>query len=268
MSVINCPVCAQKVNAEAIRCPECEADPRLPPEEARAEVQVRSDESASCRTVPGLPHPSPRWRKAHSIVAIALVAYFFSWLGLYLLGDAPHLWAVELLHLLVAYAIAALLAIVALVAAPFAVVGLVARSFRAGGWFVGFIGLVAVIGLLAFMLAQAASHVVFDGLPPSYHALAFDRTIWLEAPDVWLEAENAPYIAVRQKMLADVVDDLPGSSRAEVIRRLGPDYGSRIDGEGPYLIYWLGPTLWIDSEYLHIWFDALGRVTRWELHAT
>ena len=264
VSVIDCPVCGRKVNTEAIRCPECGADPRLPPEAARAEVQARNGESASRPALQGLPHPSPRWRKAHSIVTITLVAYFFSWLVLYLLGDAPHLWAVELLHLLGAYVIAALLGIVALVAAPFAIVGLVARSFRAGGRFVGFIGLVAVIGLLAFVLSLGASHLVFDGLPPSYHALDFDRTTWLEAWDTWLERKNTPLIAIRQKMLADVVDDLPGSSRAEVIRRLGPDYESLTDEEGPHLIYWVGPTLF-DDEYLHIYFDASGRVTRWEL---
>jgi hypothetical protein len=41
MSVIDCPVCGRPVNAEAIRCPECGGNPRLPAARARAEVAAR-----------------------------------------------------------------------------------------------------------------------------------------------------------------------------------------------------------------------------------
>ena len=42
MVVVNCPVCDQPVNAEAVHCPECGADPRLSRDEARRELVERT----------------------------------------------------------------------------------------------------------------------------------------------------------------------------------------------------------------------------------
>jgi hypothetical protein len=41
MTVISCPVCGQRVNAKAVHCPQCGADPGLPPGEAGAELAMR-----------------------------------------------------------------------------------------------------------------------------------------------------------------------------------------------------------------------------------
>ena len=41
MAVVECPVCGSKVNAEAVHCPQCGADPRLDTEEARSDLLAR-----------------------------------------------------------------------------------------------------------------------------------------------------------------------------------------------------------------------------------
>ena len=49
MAAINCPICRSRVNAGTAHCPECGADPRLPPDTALADLQAR-----------GLSWPVPR----------------------------------------------------------------------------------------------------------------------------------------------------------------------------------------------------------------
>jgi hypothetical protein len=198
-----------------------------------------------------------------TIVLCAVLGVFFV-IGLALvLSPVPSLYPLELLHMLAAVALSAALAVVGLVAAVLIVLGLRMPGLARAGRVSRSLALVSAVGLLMFALVCVADSVVYeDGLPPSYHALAFERTAWHAA-----ESGNNPDLAVRQMMLGDVVDDLPGSSRAEVIRRLGPDYGSRTDEEGPCVSYRVGAALCLfDSEYLYIWFDASGRVTRWEVN--
>jgi hypothetical protein len=67
MTVVDCPVCGSRVNAEAVHCPECGADPRLAPDLATADLQAR-----------GLSLPVPRirkpWTRRRRLTVIALVA--------------------------------------------------------------------------------------------------------------------------------------------------------------------------------------------------
>jgi hypothetical protein len=81
MSSIDCPVCGFSVNASAIGCPECGADPALPAEQARADLAAR-----------GLPLPitshkrlvwSRRRRLTVTVVAAvaALILLAPLWLG-------------------------------------------------------------------------------------------------------------------------------------------------------------------------------------------
>ena len=64
MSVIDRPVCGRPVNAEAIRCPECGGDPRLPAAKARAEVAARYGVG---RVAPK--PPLPGWSRRRRILA-------------------------------------------------------------------------------------------------------------------------------------------------------------------------------------------------------
>lgn len=49
MSVLTCPVCGNRVNADAAHCPECGADPHLTPEAARADLEAAQREQAARR---------------------------------------------------------------------------------------------------------------------------------------------------------------------------------------------------------------------------
>jgi hypothetical protein len=80
MSAIACPVCGAGVNARAAGCPRCGADPSLPSEQARAELQRRGM---------SLPTDSPagpvsrRRRLVVTGVALAVVLVLLTplWLG-------------------------------------------------------------------------------------------------------------------------------------------------------------------------------------------
>jgi len=200
-------------------------------------------------------------RPVHLVAAAVAVGFYVIWLALYAVPDLPYVHIVELLYALLAVLLAGLLAILGLVAVVLVVFGLFDQSLAALGRRARAVALVCAVGLVAFVLAFAAFQTAFDGLTPSYYARAFDRTAWLEAAD---DAHFAP----RQQMLADVVDDLAGNSRAQVVGRLGPDNGWTSDDDS-CLIYWLGPTFFPgEQEYLHIYFDASGGFVRWELHAS
>jgi hypothetical protein len=56
MTVVSCPLCGFKVNALTLHCPECGADPGLPPGQAQLELRAR-----------GLPLPGPRVKRAWTL---------------------------------------------------------------------------------------------------------------------------------------------------------------------------------------------------------
>lgn len=68
MTVVGCPLCGFEVNALTLHCPECGADPRLPPGQAEIDLRAR-----------GLSRPSPRvpsvkraWTVKRRLVVITL----------------------------------------------------------------------------------------------------------------------------------------------------------------------------------------------------
>jgi len=68
MSVIDCPVCGHRVNADASHCPECGADPRLASDEARAELATRHPIPTARPVGP----PLPQWsRRRRALVLVA-----------------------------------------------------------------------------------------------------------------------------------------------------------------------------------------------------
>jgi hypothetical protein len=76
VSVIDCPVCGRPVNAEATRCPECGANPRLSATEARAEVITRHATTAQRPPKPSLRGWSRRRRVLVAIPGLLLPAAF------------------------------------------------------------------------------------------------------------------------------------------------------------------------------------------------
>ena len=104
-------------------------------------------------------------------------------------------------------------------------------------------------------------------MPTGSYLSAFDLSAWLDPKSAdYVQGDVTP----RQKMLAAVVAKLPGSSRADLERTLGPSL------ETPYfmstgrdLIYILGPErdslFGIDSEWLLIWLDNKGMFERYEI---
>jgi hypothetical protein len=66
MSVVDCPVCGHRVNADAIHCPECGADPRLSADQAGAELATRH-----LVPTPGPPgQPLPQWSRRRRILVL------------------------------------------------------------------------------------------------------------------------------------------------------------------------------------------------------
>lgn len=126
----------------------------------------------------------------------------------------------------------------------------------------------SVGGLLLFGLVLLLSNLLSRGLPTGSYLRRFDSAIWrMEASSSYVEGD----ITSRQKMLGDVVDHvLPGQTRQEIERRLGPSLETPYFSEsGRDLIYITGPErdtpFAIDSEWLLIWLDEHGRFERCEV---
>jgi len=71
MRVIDCPVCGSKVNALVHHCPECGADPRLPREEAEADLRARGIAPAAPAPGATAAQPPPETRPPMTPAAAA-----------------------------------------------------------------------------------------------------------------------------------------------------------------------------------------------------
>jgi hypothetical protein len=129
--------------------------------------------------------------------------------------------------------------------------------------------LVSFTGLLVFGSFWGLSATIRGALPTGSHLLPFDRSAWLDP------ASSEPVkgdITPRQKMLANVVNHvLPGRDRREVENLLGRSLETLyFKSTGRDLIYILGPErdslMRLDSEWFLIWFDASGRLRRYEIY--
>lgn len=116
----------------------------------------------------------------------------------------------------------------------------------------------AGISMLATFLALGA--ILPNALPSGSYDEPFNR-------DVWLDPAAKPSIpggaTSRQRMLADVIAQLPHKSRSELEAMLGPSMDTPyFKSTGRDLIYVTGPQrdslFAMDSEWLLIWLDEDG----------
>ena len=129
-------------------------------------------------------------------------------------------------------------------------------------WFFTF-GLISVIAVAC----TAASVAYARGLPMGSFAKSFDKNVWADPnSSEYTEGDITPC----QKMLGDVIGSIVRNGvRDEIIAQLGPPIVGRLPGTDVDTTYCTGPQrdsiFPIDSEWLSIWFDESGHVTRWEV---
>jgi hypothetical protein len=129
------------------------------------------------------------------------------------------------------------------------------------------IGHVAFAAVLSFSGFLVASYFIFGSLPSGSHLSAFDRSRWLDPMSAeYVKGDITP----RQKMLAQVVAQLPGRNRQELEQMLGPSLETGyFQSSGRDLIYVTGPQrdsfVAIDSEWLLIWLDDMGTFERYAI---
>ena len=129
-------------------------------------------------------------------------------------------------------------------------------------WFLTF-ALMLIVGILCSFAAAAYAR----GLPTGSFVKQFDQHLWLSASSQNVSGE----ITDRQKMLGDVVRKVVvNGTKDNIVAQLGPSEDSEyFESTGRDLIYWTGPQrdspFAIDSEWLLIWVDPNGRVSRYEI---
>lgn len=121
-------------------------------------------------------------------------------------------------------------------------------------------GQVSLAGLSMFVAFLFLANVLPSPLPTGSYDKKFDQTVWLEPKSAdYIDGDITP----RQKMLADVIKQLPGKNRTEIENMLGLSLDSSyFKSTGRDLIYVTGPQrdslFAIDSEWLLIWVDEHG----------
>ncbi|WP_202943211.1 hypothetical protein [Thiobacillus denitrificans] len=121
-------------------------------------------------------------------------------------------------------------------------------------------GRIAFAGIAACAISLVLGSLLPNSLPSGSYYRTFDRGASLDpASASYVKGDIAP----RQKMLADVVGQLPGKSRYALEVMLGPSLDtSYFKDSGRDLIYITGPQrdslFAIDSEWLLIWVDDKG----------
>lgn len=125
-------------------------------------------------------------------------------------------------------------------------------------------GLVGITGLTVFAISLLLTLLPPFQLPSGSYLNDFDRIVWLDPASAdYIEGDITP----RQKMLADVVDRLPGKNQTEIVNMLGAPIDTEYFRDtGRNLIYVTGPErdsfVSIDSEWLLIWVDEEGLYKR------
>ncbi len=122
-----------------------------------------------------------------------------------------------------------------------------------------------LISLIA-VACTAANAAYARGLPIGSFAQSFDKQVWNDPKS----SENVVGdITPCQKMLGDVIQSIVrNGTREDIIAQLGPGIEGRLSGADVDATYCTGPQrdfLKFDDEWLSIWFDESGRVTRWEV---
>ena len=128
-------------------------------------------------------------------------------------------------------------------------------------------GNIAIVGFSMLVGFLVLHHILPYPLPRGSYEHRFSREIWLDPNS---DLGHGQFITPRQKMLGDVVKNLPGKSRAEVEEMLGPSRDTqKFESLGCDLLYVTGPErasfFGIDSEWFLIWFDEHGVYERYEI---
>ena len=128
-------------------------------------------------------------------------------------------------------------------------------------------GNTATVGLSMLVAFLVLNLILPYQLPRGSYEASFYREVWLEHGSDFGQGQ---FITPRQKMLGDVVKNLPGKSRAEVEYMLGKgDDTQYFKSLGCDLLYVTGPErasfFGVDSEWLLIWFDELGMYKRYAI---
>lgn len=128
-------------------------------------------------------------------------------------------------------------------------------------------GQIAVSGISMFLAFIVLTRSLPIPLPSGSYDKPFDRAVWLEAESTNHVPGN---ITPRQQMLADLVKQLSGKSRAELETMLGPSLNTDyFQDTGRDLIYMTGPQrdsfFVVDSEWLLIWVDQNDRYQRYSV---
>ena len=129
-------------------------------------------------------------------------------------------------------------------------------------WFFTF-GLISLIAVACTVASVAYAR----GLPRGSFTKSFDK-------NDWADPQSSEYtkgdITPCQKMLGDVIRSVVrNGTRDEIIAQLGTPIVGRLSGTDVDTSYCTGPQrdslFAIDDEWLSIWFDESGHVTRWEV---
>ena len=123
-------------------------------------------------------------------------------------------------------------------------------------------GLICVIAVTITAVSVAYAR----GLPMGSYARTFDSNVWFDPESEKFQPGD---ITPRQKMLGDVIGSVVrNGTRENIISQLGPPIVGRLSEVSVDTTYCTGPQrdfLKIDNEWLSIWFDESGHVTRWEV---
>ncbi len=129
-------------------------------------------------------------------------------------------------------------------------------------WFFTF-GLISMIAVASTAVNAAYSR----GLPIGSFAQPFDKQVWIDPQS---SEHTVGDITLCQKMLGDVIQSVVrNGTREGIIAQLGTPIVGRLSGADVDITYCTGPQrnsfFRIDDEWLSIWFDESGHVTRWEV---
>ena len=133
---------------------------------------------------------------------------------------------------------------------------------RCRQWFLTF-----GIALLMAVGCTVANAACLRGLPMGSYTESFDSQVWTDRSS---EEHLSHDITPRQKMLGDALRSVvQNGTRQNIIAQLGPPIMGRLSSPDVDTTYCTGPQrdsrFRIDSEWLSIWFDESGKVTRWDV---
>lgn len=198
------------------------------------------------------------WSKTWWLVTIVFALYFgFIFTPTFIFPAFDATWYIFAVQLSISLTVPFLLLL-----ALWAGVGLLLAKVRKrpiGGW-TRIPGNAALVGLSMLAAFLALHRLLPYPLPRGSYENLFSREVWSDPESGYGQGQ---WITPRQKMLGDVVKNLPGKSHAEVKGMLGTGHDTQyFKSLECDLLYVTGPeraSFWgIDSEWLLIWFDEHG----------